>query len=127
MRSDRPKRPMSGKARFLFAAALIGAGWGVALCAPRAALASSALSIQSRVQQEFYEPLIPLSKNFKTCFKTDSSGAQVMSICTDAGPPSPASEPTLKPERDPAAAPSTADKQQSQAPQPRAGGRSGSK
>jgi len=111
MKIHRPRWPVVLKMPTVFLLAFIGASWAVHLCAPKIAQASSVLSVQTRVQQEFYEPLIPLSKNFKTCFKTDATGSQIMSICTEGVPASPSAEPTLTPVRVPAAL------QKSQAPQ----------
>ncbi|OFZ80750.1 MAG: hypothetical protein A2583_15375 [Bdellovibrionales bacterium RIFOXYD1_FULL_53_11] len=50
------------------------------------AYANGGLGSGVRIQQEFYKPLVPVTRNFKTCFSTDSSGAQVMGICTSDSP-----------------------------------------
>lgn len=122
MNFHRSLRPMFFKTAILFLAALFGASRGGHFRAVNEARASSVLSVQVRVQQEFYEPLIPLSKNFKTCFKTDANGAQVMGICTDGGPAQLVAEPVLKSARLPASqsppsAPAPRAQQKSQAPQ----------
>lgn len=110
MKFHRPRGLMVLKMATIFWAALYGASSVVHFCALESAQASSVLSVQTHVQQEFYEPLIPLSKNFKTCFKTDAKGSQVMSICTE-GAATTSTEPTLTPQRVPAAI------QKSQTPQ----------
>ena len=121
MKSGRPKGPAyTGSTFRYFLAALFGASLAAHVCAPPAE-AGSGLSVQARVQQEFYEPLIPMSRNFKTCFKTDSKGVQVMSICTDNSQPAPSAEPTLTPLRSPAT------QQKSQTPQRSSGAAGGGK
>lgn len=64
------------------------------------------LSVVVRVQQDFYQPLVPVTKNFRTCFQTDSSGAQVMGICTTPSegervPASPPQPPPPKAQKQP--------------------------
>lgn len=97
------------KDRTGFPAAWIGASWGVLFCVfavfAREADCSSILGLQTQVQQEFYEPLIPLTKNFKTCFKTDAKGSQVLSICTETVPAAPATDAPLDSQRLPASTP----------------------
>ena len=89
-----------------------------ALFCPDSALAASVLSVQTRVQQQFYEPLIPVSKNFRTCFKAGPNGAQIMSICTDSGPASQSFE-SMNPKRIPAGqAPAALPSRQPSSPQP---------
>ena len=48
---------------------------------------ASSLSIALTIQQEFYKPLVPVTRNFKTCFKNDpASGIPTLGICTAETP-----------------------------------------
>lgn len=68
--------------------------WAAALaaCALLAVLGLPAahargLSVGMRVRQDFYQPLVPVSKAFRTCFKPDASGNPTLSICPEGGAP----------------------------------------
>src|SRR4051794_5064692 len=64
------------------------------------------LSVGLRVQQDNYKPLIPVTRNFRTCFHVDANGTQVLGICTGSeADRMPASSPSATPSARPSAAP----------------------
>jgi hypothetical protein len=70
---------------------------------------ASSLGLALRVQQDFYTPLVPVTKNFRTCFKMDSTGRQILGLCIDDPNAVPNAVPTdTAPARVPAAARKTA-------------------
>ena len=68
------------------------AGSLAVVCAVVAAVAipttshARSLSLSVQVKKDFYTPLVPVTKNFRTCFKVDpATGTQVLGLCTDEG------------------------------------------
>ena len=55
------------------------------------------LRIGKRVEQEIYAPLVPTTKNFRMCFRTDPNGVPVLGLCAEK-PREPERLPAARPE-----------------------------
>lgn len=75
----------------------------IALLAPTPSGHARGLSVGMRVRQEFDQPLVPVSRSIRTCFKPDADGRPALAVC----PEEPVRAVSLPPpQRAPAVAPS---------------------